>query len=107
MIDPELRLREALAQERRPEPGPFFAARTTSRVLAERRRHRGGRSARGLLRVFGLLLLVATIGLLTGASPTFGSDLRTLVLVPAGFGAWTFRREIAREIRGAIELLLG
>jgi len=29
------------------------------------------------------------------------------VPVPAGFGVWLFRREIARELRAAIELLLG
>ena len=44
MIDPELRLREALAPELKPEPGPFFAARTANRVLAQKRR-RKGRSA--------------------------------------------------------------
>ena len=44
---------------------------------------------------------------MTGSSRTFAGELRMLVLVPAGFGAWMFRRELAREIRGAIELLLG
>jgi len=106
MTDPELRLREALARERKPEPGPFFAARTTSRVLAEDLR-RTERSVPAFLRVLGFLLLCAAIALVTSSSRTFGADLRTLVLVPAGFGLWMFRREIAREIRGAIELLLG
>jgi len=107
MIDPELRLREALAPEPKPEAGPFFAARTANRVLADGRRRRPGRSTPGLVRVLGFLLLCAAIGWLTGAPRTFAGDVRTLVLVPAGFGVWMFRREIAREIRGAIELLLG
>jgi hypothetical protein len=106
MIDPELRLREALAPEPKPEPGPFFAARTANRILAEKRR-RKGRSAAALFRVLGFLLLCAAIGVVTSSSRTFAGDLRTLVLVPAGFGVWMFRQELAREIRGAIELLLG
>jgi len=107
VTDTEDRLREALARERKPEPGAFFAARVANRVLAEDRLRRGRRKAPWPLRVLGFLVLCAAIVFVTGTSRGFGNELRILALVPAGFGLWTFRREIGREVRGAIELLLG
>lgn len=107
MTDPEDRLRETLAHERRPEPGPFFAARIANRVLAEDRLRRERRRPPLVLKIFGFLVLCAAIVFVTAGHRSLAGDLRTLLLVPAGFGAWIFRREIAREIRGAIELLLG
>lgn len=106
MTDPEERLREALAREPRPEPGPFLAARIANRVFAESRRPER-RLLSAALRVFGFVLLCAATVFVTGRSRGFAGDLATLALVPAGFGAWLFRREIARELRAAIELLLG
>ena len=107
MADPEDRLRETLAPEGRPDPGPFFAARIANRVLAEDHRRRRRSEASALVHILGFLLLCAAILLVTTGTRSFLGDIRTLALVPAGFGAWTFRREIVREIRGAIELLLG
>lgn len=108
MSDPGGRLRAALSRERRPEPGPFFAARIAHRVLADdHRRRRGRRPASPLLSAAGFLLLCAGILYLTAGVHGPAGDLRVLALVPAGFGAWSFRREIGREIRAAVELILG
>jgi hypothetical protein len=107
MTDPVDRLREALSRQRLPDPGPFFAARVANRVLAEEHRRRERRGAAWFVGALGFILLCGAIALVTAGARTFAGGIGALVLVPAGFGFWTFRREVGREIRGAIELLLG